>query len=262
MLAVGRALVTRPRLLLVDEMSLGLAPVIVERMMPVLRRVAEELGTAVLFVEQHVALALEVADRAYVLNHGHLVLEGRQRSSGRNPSYSSPAISAKPRWLRWRRQSSHEVWAQQRERCRNEAPGTADRPGGSRNSHRGCAWDAAVAPAAPAVRLRPAARAARPPRRRATDRLAVQASAPGPGLAWDPAQGNGQPVRLRRHQPRVGAGDLPRGPRSRAGGRRLRQQLPERASTATRSSSRRASATGSPRRRRTAPIRSWPSTRC
>jgi branched-chain amino acid transport system ATP-binding protein len=76
MLAVGRALVTRPRLLLVDEMSLGLAPVIVERMMPVLRRVAEDLGTAVLFVEQHVALALEVADRAYVLNHGQLVLEG------------------------------------------------------------------------------------------------------------------------------------------------------------------------------------------
>ena len=76
MLAVGRALVARPRLLLVDEMSLGLAPVVVERMMPVLRRVAEDFGTAVLFVEQHVALALEVADRAYVLNHGHLVLQG------------------------------------------------------------------------------------------------------------------------------------------------------------------------------------------
>ncbi|MGZ4307694.1 MAG: ABC transporter ATP-binding protein [Solirubrobacteraceae bacterium] len=76
MLAVGRALVARPRLLLVDEMSLGLAPVVVERMMPVLRRVAGDLGTAVLFVEQHVALALEVADRAYVLNHGHLVLQG------------------------------------------------------------------------------------------------------------------------------------------------------------------------------------------
>jgi branched-chain amino acid transport system ATP-binding protein len=76
MLAVGRALVSNPRVLLVDEMSLGLAPVIVERLLPVLRRVAEELGAGVLFVEQHVSLALEVADRAYVLSHGRLVLEG------------------------------------------------------------------------------------------------------------------------------------------------------------------------------------------
>jgi branched-chain amino acid transport system ATP-binding protein len=76
MLAVGRALVSRPRLLLVDEMSLGLAPVIVERLLPILRRIASELRTAVLFVEQHVALALEVADRAYVLTHGRIVLEG------------------------------------------------------------------------------------------------------------------------------------------------------------------------------------------
>ena len=77
MLAVGRALVSVPRVLLVDEMSLGLAPVIVERLLPVLRRIAEELGAGVLFVEQHVALALEVADRAYVLSHGRLVLEGK-----------------------------------------------------------------------------------------------------------------------------------------------------------------------------------------
>jgi len=76
MLAVGRALVTRPRLLLVDEMSLGLAPVIVERLIPVLRRAADDLGSSVLFVEQHVALALEVADRAYVLTHGRIGLEG------------------------------------------------------------------------------------------------------------------------------------------------------------------------------------------
>ena len=76
MLAVGRALVTRPRLLLVDEMSLGLAPVIVERLLPILRRAADELGASVLFVEQHVALALEISDRAYVLAHGRIVLEG------------------------------------------------------------------------------------------------------------------------------------------------------------------------------------------
>jgi branched-chain amino acid transport system ATP-binding protein len=76
MLAIGRALVTRPRLLLVDEMSLGLAPVIVERLLPILRRAASELGASVLFVEQHVALALEISDRAYVLAHGEIRIEG------------------------------------------------------------------------------------------------------------------------------------------------------------------------------------------
>src|ERR1700683_1733293 len=76
MLAVGRPLVTRPRLLLVDEMSLGLAPVIVERLLPILRRAADELGASVLFVEQHVRLALEISDRAYILTHGRIRLEG------------------------------------------------------------------------------------------------------------------------------------------------------------------------------------------
>jgi branched-chain amino acid transport system ATP-binding protein len=77
MLSLGRALMTRPRLLLVDEMSLGLAPVIVERLLPVLRRIAQDSGAGVLFVEQHVPLALELADRAYVMANGRVVLEGR-----------------------------------------------------------------------------------------------------------------------------------------------------------------------------------------
>jgi branched-chain amino acid transport system ATP-binding protein len=77
MLAVGRALVSRPALLVVDEMSLGLAPVVVERLAPVLRTVAESFNTGVLVVEQHVAVALDVAERAYVLAQGRLVLEGR-----------------------------------------------------------------------------------------------------------------------------------------------------------------------------------------
>jgi branched-chain amino acid transport system ATP-binding protein len=76
MLSLGRALMSRPRLLLVDEMSLGLAPVIVERLLPVLRRVAEEADAGVIFVEQHVPLALELADRAYVMANGRIVLEG------------------------------------------------------------------------------------------------------------------------------------------------------------------------------------------
>jgi branched-chain amino acid transport system ATP-binding protein len=67
---------TKPRLLLVDEMSLGLAPVIVERLLPVLRRIAQDSGAGVMFVEQHVPLALELADRAYVMANGRIVLDG------------------------------------------------------------------------------------------------------------------------------------------------------------------------------------------
>jgi branched-chain amino acid transport system ATP-binding protein len=76
MLAVARALIQDPKVLLIDEMSMGLAPVIVESLLPVIRDVARHSGAAVVLVEQHVQLALEVADRAVVLVHGDIAASG------------------------------------------------------------------------------------------------------------------------------------------------------------------------------------------
>jgi branched-chain amino acid transport system ATP-binding protein len=76
MLAVARALVQAPKVLLIDEMSMGLAPVIVESLLPIIRRVADESNAAVVLVEQHVQLALEVADVAAVLVHGGIIAAG------------------------------------------------------------------------------------------------------------------------------------------------------------------------------------------
>lgn len=74
MLAIGRALSLRPSVLMIDELSMGLAPIVVERLLDTLARVVAD-GTAVLFVEQHVRLALQAAERALVLVHGRLVLD-------------------------------------------------------------------------------------------------------------------------------------------------------------------------------------------
>ncbi len=76
MLALARAVVGRPELLLVDEMSLGLAPIIVEQLLPVLRSIASETGAAMVLVEQHVGLVLDVADRAYLLSQGRVAFAG------------------------------------------------------------------------------------------------------------------------------------------------------------------------------------------
>lgn len=75
MVAIGRALMARPRIVLFDEPSLGLAPTIVDDMFDIIKRVRDE-GAAVLLVEQNVLKALDIADRAYVLEQGRIVASG------------------------------------------------------------------------------------------------------------------------------------------------------------------------------------------
>ncbi len=84
MCAMARALMARPRLLLVDEMSLSLAPIIVDQLMENLTAIRDQ-GVTILLVEQDIHLALAAADRAYVLETGRIVREGPARDLIEDP---------------------------------------------------------------------------------------------------------------------------------------------------------------------------------
>ena len=84
MLAIGRALMARPKLLLLDEPSLGLAPIVVENIFKVIEKI-NSTGTTVLLVEQNAQMALTVADRAYVLATGEVIMEGPADELMRDP---------------------------------------------------------------------------------------------------------------------------------------------------------------------------------
>lgn len=76
MLAIGRALMARPKVMMLDEPSLGLAPLLVHEIFGIIRRINQEQGTTILLVEQNARLALEVASYAYIMENGRIVLDG------------------------------------------------------------------------------------------------------------------------------------------------------------------------------------------
>jgi branched-chain amino acid transport system ATP-binding protein len=84
MLVIGRALMSDPKVILLDEPSLGLAPMLIEEIFGVIRRLKEEQKITVLLVEQNAALALDIADHGYVMENGRIVLEGPAESLRQN----------------------------------------------------------------------------------------------------------------------------------------------------------------------------------
>ncbi|EHM10238.1 ABC-type branched-chain amino acid transport system, ATPase component [Thermanaerovibrio velox DSM 12556] len=97
MLAIGRALMARPRVLLLDEPSLGLAPIIIKEIFKELKRINEEMGLTILIVEQNARQALMLSHRAYVLQTGHMIMEGASKDLLNDPHVEEAYLGGKKR---------------------------------------------------------------------------------------------------------------------------------------------------------------------
>ena len=84
MLAIGRALMARPKLILMDEPSMGLSPLLVKEVFGIIRRLNQDLGITILLVEQNARMALSVASYGYIMEQGKIVLDGTAEALGRN----------------------------------------------------------------------------------------------------------------------------------------------------------------------------------
>jgi branched-chain amino acid transport system ATP-binding protein len=96
MVAIGRALMAKPRLLLIDEPSIGLAPIAVEAVAAVLQRLRDERLCAILLVEQQTQVALSLAERAYILSQGVIQAEGLAADLARDPELAAVYFGARP----------------------------------------------------------------------------------------------------------------------------------------------------------------------
>ena len=94
MLAVGRALMSRPKVLMMDEPSLGLAPLIVQQIFDIIKEI-NKAGVTILLIEQNANMALKVADKAYVLETGSIVLEGSGEELLQNESVREAYLGKK-----------------------------------------------------------------------------------------------------------------------------------------------------------------------
>lgn len=95
MLAVGRALMARPRLMMLDEPSLGLAPIIIDEMFEKFRQINQQLGISILLVEQNAYIAIELSNRCYILNQGRIVREGTSADFLNDPEIQKSFMGVK-----------------------------------------------------------------------------------------------------------------------------------------------------------------------
>ena len=96
MVAIGRALMAEPRALAIDELSLGLAPMVVEQLVEFLHRLNDEEHVAILLVEQNALLAFDLCERAYVLETGRVVLQGESADIRHRPEVHSAYLGDGP----------------------------------------------------------------------------------------------------------------------------------------------------------------------
>ena len=100
MLGIARGLMARPKMLMMDEPSLGLAPIIVKQVLETTKRISKEFGTTVLLVEQNASMALSISNRGYVMETGRITMSGTSKELLSNPQVNEAYLGGRSRKLK------------------------------------------------------------------------------------------------------------------------------------------------------------------